>query len=160
MEQLITKISSYNLFNYLLTGVVFVVFSSEFTTYNLFQENLFLNVILYYFIGLVISRLGSLIIEPVLKKINFVKFAEYSQFIFASKKDPKVEILSESNNMYRTFCSVFLIIIILKIFESLEIKLLITKTISVYLLLVSLFIIFLYSYKKQTNYITKRIINL
>jgi len=159
MEQFIGKISSYNLFNYLLSGIVFVILSSKFTSYNFIQGDIVIGVFVYYFIGLVISRFGSLIIEPMLKKFSFIKFAEYSQFLNASKKDDKIEILSEANNMYRTFCSVFLIIILLKLYEIVEVKLLINHTFSAYLLLISLLVMFIYSYKKQSNYIVKRVNN-
>jgi hypothetical protein len=32
---------------------------------------------LYYFVGLAVSRFGSLIIEPLLKRFSFVRFAAY-----------------------------------------------------------------------------------
>ena len=59
----------------------------------------------YYFMGLVISRIGSLMIEPTLKKVGFLKSADYSKFVLASKTDNKLDVLSETNNMYRTLCA-------------------------------------------------------
>src|SRR6266540_3344577 len=100
MKELIDKMSSYNLFNYLLPGVLFIIILDGFTTYSFTQDNLIVGAFVSYFIGLVISRFGSLIIEPVLKKISFLRFADYAEFVFASKKDSKIDVLSESNNMY------------------------------------------------------------
>lgn len=58
------KISSYNLFNYFLPGVLFAALADTVTSYNFLQSDLVVGVFVYYFFGLVISRFGSLIIEP------------------------------------------------------------------------------------------------
>ena len=75
---------------------------------------------LYYFIGLIISRIGSLILEPFLKLIKFVRFADYEDYVMASKSDPKIDLFSEQNNMYRTLCSLFIMLILFKIFDSIK----------------------------------------
>src|SRR5215467_1053056 len=110
MKDLLDKISSYNLFNYLLPGVLFAALAETWTSYRFLQSNLVVGVFVYYFFGLVISRVGSLIIEPSLRKVSFVKFASYDDFVAASQKDPKIDVLSEVNDMYRTFCSLFVLI--------------------------------------------------
>ena len=94
MKDLLDKISSYNLFNYLLPGILFVCISKYLTDYNFIQDNDFIGAFLYYFIGMVISRFGSLFVEPILKRISFLKFADYKSFVSASKKDDKIELFS------------------------------------------------------------------
>ena len=37
-----------------------------------------------------------------------MKFAPYKDFVRACDRDPKLELLSEQNNMYRTLCALFL----------------------------------------------------
>lgn len=160
MKELMDKLSSYNIFNYLLPGIVFVVLLEKVTHFSFIQKDIVLGVFVYYFIGLIISRLGSLIIEPILKKIKFIEFAPYSEFVSASKIDSKLEILSESNNMYRTFCSLFLLLILLKLFEWIENKLPIISDYNEYILVVALFVLFIFSFKKQTNYVRKRVLKL
>ena len=157
MKDIIEKLSSYNLFNYFFPGVVFVVLANVITHYSFIQQDIVLGIFLYYFIGLVISRFGSLVIEPFLKRISFLKFADYKDFVAASKKDEKVELFSEINNTYRTLCACFTLLILLKIFASLESKLLFLKEWAALLLVVVLLIVFLLAYKKQTGYVTKRI---
>ncbi len=152
MNELINKISSYNLFNYLLPGVIFTVFIEYSTPYKILQESMIINAFLVYFIGLVISRIGSLIVEYPLKKI--VSHEKYENFIEASKKDKKIEVLSEVNNMYRTFISLFLILIIFKLCDNFCLWL---KDYMSYILIVLLFFLFVVSYIKQTKYIKKRI---
>ena len=156
MKEFLDKISSYNLFNYFLPGVIFVIILDNFTVYSFTQNNLVIDAFVYYFIGLVISRFGSLIVEPLLQKISFLNFADYREFITASKKDPKIDLLSESNNMYRTFSSMLILLIMLKLYELIELNFQMLKNWNPYLLVGLLLILFLYSYKKQTEYITKR----
>lgn len=101
INSIIQKISSYNIFNYLLPGVVYVAFLEAMSSYSFYQENIVIGLFLYYFLGMVISRVGSLIIEPLLQKSKITKFAPYSNYVKASKNDNKIELLSEVNNSYR-----------------------------------------------------------
>lgn len=157
MKELLDKISSYNLFNYLFPGVLFCIIISKWTELELVQDDLINGVFLYYFVGLVISRCGSLIIEPVLKKIKFVVFAEYQDFVKASKDDSKLEILSESNNMYRTLIALFVIILITKSYLTISVRFDWDMQVHWIVLLIGLLSMFLFSYRKQTSYISKRI---
>ena len=54
------------------------------------------------------SRIGSLLLEPFLRRVHFITFASYDKFVRACKADPKLEVLSATNNMYRTFCALLL----------------------------------------------------
>lgn len=157
MNELLNKISSYNLFNYLLPGVIFAVLATEITRYSLVQRDILTGAFLYYFIGLVVSRFGSLIVEPLLKRLSFVKFADYKDFVAASKQDEKLEVLSEVNNTYRTLCSVFSLLLILKLYVKIEERVAFLKEWDSMILLVLLLMMFLFSYRKQSTYITKRI---
>jgi len=115
------------------------------------------NYLIFYFIGLSISRFGSLIIEPILKKIRFLKFAPYKDFVSASKKDPQIEIFSEANNTYRTLTSMMILLILFKTYAELELVFPTLEAFRIWILIILLFIMFLFSYKKQTDYISKRI---
>jgi len=157
MNDFLDKISSYNLFNYLFPGVVFCLIVDKYFSYTLIQDDIVVGVFLYYFVGLIISRIGSIIIEPILKKIGFVKFAEYKDFISASKNDPKIEVLSEINNMYRTIISLFISIGFVAIFETLKTKWPFIDTFSIEIIITVIIIMFLMAYKKQTDYVCKRV---
>ncbi len=157
MKELLDKLSSYNIFNYLLPGVLFSVLASKMTELELIQKDIVVGVFIYYFVGLIISRFGSLIIEPLLKKIKFLKFADYKDFVQASAKDGKIEILSEANNMYRTFIATFLLLGLMKLYFLLAAKWYFLTDWSDWILVILIIGMFLFSYRKQTNYITKRI---
>ncbi len=157
MKDILSKISSYNLFNYLLPGIIFAVLAERITVYKIIQSDIIVGLFLYYFLGLVISRIGSLIIEPAMKKVSFVKFASYKDYVSVSAKDPTLETLSEVNNMYRTLCALFLMLLATKAFESITMCVNMSGKISAYILFVVLLVLFALSYRKQTKYITKRI---
>ncbi|MDD4331976.1 MAG: hypothetical protein PHU28_06615 [Methanosarcinaceae archaeon] len=155
MKNIMEKISSYNLYNYLFPGVIFVVISDKMTSYSFLQDNIVIGAFVYYFIGLVVSRFGSLVVEPALKKINFLEYSKYGEYISASKEDKKIELFSEVNNMYRTISSLFVLLIILKIYEWIENFYPTLKDYNFFILTLLLLVVFLLSYRKQTSYITK-----
>lgn len=157
MSEIISKISSYNIFNYLFPGVVFVIFIKETTNYNLIQENDLLGAFLYYFIGMIISRFGSIIVAPIIIKFKFLEYRDYKDFISASKKDAKIELLLEGNNTYRTLISTMLLLLLFKIYIYLSIKFQFDNSIEVIVLIILLLLLFLFSYRKQTNFLVKRI---
>ena len=157
MKDLLNKLSTYNIFNNLLPGVVFVVFSELFLQHSFIQKDLVVGAFLYYFLGVVISRVGSLVIEPLLKKISFLKFANYRDFVVASKADSKLEVLSEVNNMYRTFVALFFILLSVRIYERVESIWPSLKLASPFIAVLAITLLFLISYRKQSAYITKRV---
>lgn len=157
MNELLNKISSYHLFNYLLPGCLFAIAGSALTNRHLGQDNIALGFFLYYFYGLVISRIGSLLVEPLLKRLGFLRFADYLQFVEACKNDPKIETLSESNNMYRTICSLLLVLVALGGYNKLVQRFPQFVRYESGFLLALLLIMFLFSYRKQSAYITKRV---
>ncbi len=159
MEKVIDKISTYNLLNYLLPGVLFVVLAKSFLFIDLTQGDIVLDVFVYYFVGLVVSRFGSLLIETLLKKIKFLKFAKHEDFIAVSKNDPKLEVLSQENNVYRTFISMFVLLLLSKLYFHIRIIYPHLQNWDFYVLISLLLIMFLYSYRKQTMYIFNRIKN-
>lgn len=157
MKEILSKLSSYNLFNYLLPGIIFVVLASEITDYSFIQEDIVIGAFLYYFIGLVISRFGSLVIEPLLKWVSVVQCENYKNFVEASKKDEKIELLSEVNNTYRTLSSLFVVLLLLKLYEKIERICSGLHDWRGLILMLLLLVMFLLSYRKQTSYIRKRI---
>jgi hypothetical protein len=159
IKELIAKVSSYNIFNYILPGILFVIFCKYGLSLDLIVENNFLGAFLYYFIGMVVSRFGSVFIEPLLKKIKFLKFEDYGNYVKASKQDVKVELLSEVNNTYRTIVAMFSLLGLMKIYKHLNASCWhIPHEWSYPILLMCLLLLFLFSYRKQTKYINKRVV--
>lgn len=112
---------------------------------------------MFYFIGVTVSRIGSVIIEPLFKLIKLIKFKPYSEFVMAADNDSKLEILSETNNMYRSFVSLMFSIGIIEAYKLLIEKLEISEIVNGLIIILILLVLYSLSYRKQTNYISKRI---
>lgn len=162
------KISSYNIFNNLLPGIAFCYILDKTTRFTIANGSLLENLFIYYFVGMIISRIGSLIIEPLLTKVKikaigpFIKKSDYKDYIAASKAEPFIEVLNETNNLYRTTISIGFSLLIAKLYDWKIHDILINKISNDWLVVVAflvLMIVFVVSYKKQTNYINKRIKN-
>jgi hypothetical protein len=59
--EVIEKITSYNLFTNLLPGAVFVYVADRYYSTGFISDDLLVNVFVFYFFGLLIGRLGSLL---------------------------------------------------------------------------------------------------
>lgn len=157
MKDLLDKLGSYNIFNYLLPGVLFAAFTDAITSLAVLQKDIVVGVFVYYFLGSVVSRVGSLLVEPVLKRIGFVKFAPYEEFVRASKADPKLEVLSEANNMYRTLVAVMLLVGTVWLYDVAAASAPILRTLAPLVCILAIACLYLASYRKQTSYIAKRV---
>jgi hypothetical protein len=133
------KMPFYNLLNMMLTGVIFTVcycllfIDDVVKLYNQisFNNSVLNNTIIgfcafaiFYQIGLIINRLGSIIIEPVLFKIIKVK-PDHAMFTLLSEKFSIMKILSREYALSRTQSALFLLVsLIAFFFTSWEIALL------------------------------------
>jgi hypothetical protein len=157
MNELLTRLSSYNIFNYLLPGAVFAALSGPLAGVTLVQSDILMAAFYYYFVGLVISRFGSLVIEPILRRASFVKLAPYKDFVRAAASDPKIEVLSEVNNTYRTLMALFLLLLLLRGLRWVEDRVVELRSWNGVGIVVLLVVLFLFSYQKQTGYVRERV---
>lgn len=159
MIEIIKVLTNYNIFNYLFPGVVFVFLLKWITKYDLSQTDIVIGAFCYYFVGIVISRIGSLVIEPVLIRMRFIPKRDYARYVKASKNDIKVELLSEVNNMYRTMLSLFVCLAIVKGYEIVADVFSFRPEITPVLIGCILIALFLFSFRKQNGYLEKRIVS-
>ncbi|CAI1260354.1 hypothetical protein AB4870_004618 [Yersinia enterocolitica] len=165
MESLFEKISAYNIFNNIIPGAVFCYFFNLFFSVNLGGDGTAYNLCLFYFWGVFVSRIGSLLIEMLAIKIKFVKYAPYGDYLMASRNDPDLKMFLEVNNMLRTFSAVFLCLLVVFLLSFLvqhfDIKWFLIEGFSIAGSSASffLFLIMMFAYRKQTSYIVKRINN-
>jgi len=177
MEQvsklLFDKVSSYNILNNIFPGIVFCFLLKQLTSFNLSNESWLENLFMYYLFGMILSRVGSLIIEPILKKwkINnrkakkrefFLKYALYSNYKEASKADPLIVTLSETNNTYRTLLATLICIVFCKLYEIIFYSLLSNNfpwiiDVGNWVVIVLVILLFLFAFQKQTDYIRKSV---
>ena len=157
MKAILERLSAYSIFSYLLTGLLFVSMGERLTSFSLIQRSWIVGIVLYYFIGLVISRVGLLIVKPVLERIGFVKEPPYEDYMEASKSDSRIDILSAQNNLFRTLCAMVMMLIGLKIGEKVVGVLPWGADVYDFIMLAGLFVLFLLSYRKQAQGVVRRV---
>ncbi len=157
MEKFLEKLSSYNILNNLFPGAVYCFLMRVMCSVNFTSDNIISDILIFYFVGMIISRVGSVVIEPIYKKIKIVSFAEYPKYIEAEKKDAKIVVLSETNNTYRTMVALCIVVLLsmlaIFIFNLLDWN----KRAIVYITIGLLAILFSLSYRKQTKYVKSRV---
>jgi hypothetical protein len=157
MNDLLAKLSSYNLFNNLLPGALYGAACSYFSLFTLDPANVIGLLVAYYFFGLVIGRVGSVIIEPALKAAKWVKFAPYKDYVHAAKDDERIGVLVETNNTYRALLSTAICLAITLGVAWIR-PLFPANTAFDYIsLLVGITVLFFFAYRKQTDYIRSRV---
>lgn len=155
MEDLLKRISEYQLFNFLLSGTVLAFLITKTTPIHILNDNILIAIFIYYCLGLVISRVGSLVIEPLFKKLHIVSYVPYDKYLKASKQDPKIDVLSQENNMYRTLVGMFLVYAFVYVICWLWPNVLEQKWLPLVVASIGI-VLFSLSYRKQTKYITTR----
>jgi len=157
MKDFLTQLTSYNLLNHLFPGAIFCILGDKFTGLPLVQENLVSAFFFYYFVGLVLSRIGSLVVEPIVKSRTVTQNSNYPKFVAAVTKDPKIDLLVEINTLYRTLIAFPFVLALLKIYTTWSSIEPWVQTLGPYLLGLLLSVIFFFSYKKQSKYISDRV---
>lgn len=159
MKELLDKLSSYNIFNYLFPGILAAVFVSKATSFRLLSDNVFAAPFLYYLYGLVVSRIGSLVLEPLLKRLGLVRFVPYAAYAAATRVDPMIETLSEQNNTYRTLASLIACVTVAMLVDR---GLTHFPGLTAFAACLGVFLLFagmILSYRKQTKYVAARVAN-
>lgn len=156
-ERFFDKLSSYNIFNNLLPGVLFAVLISEITSYKVLQSEILTGVFVYYFFGVIVSRVGSIVIKPILEKLRIVTLQPYEEYVRVSKVDPKLELLLEVSNMYRTLCALLFLVAVVFMYDFSAQHFHFLNVVAPYICIFSLLILFIFSYKKQNAYVVGRI---
>lgn len=160
LKLVIDKLSQYNFLTNILPGTVLCIILKYLVGYDLIPDDYYQAGIVFYFVGMVNSRVGSLVIEPILKAISWVKFAPYSEFLRAEKEDAKLTILSQENNVFRSYISLMFISILCYIYKNCSLDLRLSLNNESLVLIVILFVLFLFAYKKQTSFVRKRVENI
>lgn len=161
---ILEKLSQYNLLTNIFPGTVLCIILTYLIGYDmLFLDDWFLQGIVFYFVGMVNNRFGSLVVESLLKKCGFLKFVPYEDFMRAEKADPKIETLSTENNVFRSYISLGVLTIFALIFKAIENNCAWVQNCcsqcKTAIILLLLLVLFCCSYRKQTSYVYRRVNN-
>ena len=157
LSALIGRISNYNLLNNLIPGAILCVLLKYLVGYDFIVDGTIEILVVFYFVGMVNGRIGSIVVEPFLKWIKLVTFRDHKQFVEAEQKDKKIVYLSETNNMYRSMISVSFTALFAKLYHVCVDLQCDWGNISEWVVLVAMLVLFACAYRKQTDYIVSRI---
>lgn len=153
LKTLSDKLSSYSLFNFIFPGLLFLGLIKYVGKKDIiFDENIWWFLLAAYSCGMVISRIGSLIVEELFKKLGWIKKYDVQKYSESLKHNAMTGILLEICNTYRTLCAMWFVLFVLTMFADLDIcrcKLLFMEAIFT--------ILFAFSFVKQYNYFTENI---
>lgn len=147
------KISNYNILNNLIPGAILCVVFKYLVGYDFMSVGTIELIVIFYFAGMVNSRIGSLILEPILKKVKWVTFRDHHSFVEAEQKDKKINSLVEVNNIYRSMISVAFTALLVKLYYGGVEQQWNFGNVTEWILLVALLLLFAFAYRKQTKYI-------
>lgn len=157
MESLLKKLDEYDIMVNLLPGSFFGLLIEFLLHIEIPEKNIFEKAIIYYFVGLIINRIGSIMVRPILKRIKFIEETPYSEYIKAEKCDEKVRILSNVNNYFRTLFTSCLLLPVIWILHKLILHWSWFSLNWKGCLIVFLIILFSMAYRKQTDYVRLRV---
>lgn len=164
IKTLLEKASNYDFLNNIIPGCIFCCVYEKMSGHVVFGNSFVSSLVLVYFAGILISRVGSLLVEPFCK-FNFwkigsiVKYAPYKDYIKAETADQQMSLLVARNNMYRTFVAMSGMLLSYRLAaRASNISCLAwTHHYKFELILLSVFVLFVVSYRKQTSYVRKRV---
>lgn len=155
MNELIKKITAYDLLSNLIPGVVTAFFYDRLLLDDaLFAQNIVFVLVACYAFGVVGSRVGSLILEPAMKKLGFIRRGAYSRFVRAQRRDDKLDMLVTVSNMYRAFAGSALLSLLAFACSAVPRE---YRSVLVVTALALLFVLFIAAWRKQERYVAKRI---
>lgn len=153
MNELIEKISAYDLLNSLIPGGALVYFMGLLGYFDISNVNIFFLCIFAYILGVVGSRVGSIILEPV--AIRFKKIHhDYGAYTSAQRSDEKLATLTAISNMYRSLAGSLVVLVLLFLGSFVPVMYRCELLIAYGILC---FVLFLASWIKQERYIAERI---
>ena len=157
MSNFVEKLGSYQIMTNLLPGIFFGIVLKLLLGITLPIQNIGEEIMVYYFMGIIINRISSLIVKPILKRYKFVHEVPYSDYAKAAKIDSKIDVLSEANNYFRALLTSSLLLIVIQAIRLSIWKIEWISSNWKWISMIFLSILFLFSYKKQTKFICKRV---
>lgn len=145
------KISRYEIMNNLIPGFVLFVILKHLGFQQLENDEIWIQVIVCYILGLINSRFSSLVVEGLSRWLKFVKWRDYAKYNETKTKRPFVATLQESANMYRSFASLFFLSLLAFLYKLICESCSWLQSNGNWIVLILLFLLYLFSYRKQVN---------
>lgn len=157
MEAILTKliglIDNFYLATYIIAGSALCI-GLDLVGSSIFSDNVWINIGICYFSGMVASRISSLIIEPLCKKCRLIIWEPYEKYLSAENKDNAGKLISMSkvSGSYCTMTSICLILFIVELVEFFSNLNMLKTFVYNELIILGSFFLFLFSYRKQNHH--------
>ena len=116
INSFLARLTKYEWLNRLLPGVFFVVLSKELKCPMLSPENWVESLGVYILWGELASRVGALVVEPLLRLARVVRFAEYPDYQDYQKANKEYcDMLLTNANFARTLCALGLLLLAMRL---------------------------------------------
>ena len=117
LKSLSEKLSAYQLFNFIYPGAVFLgILSYKGVPLGMLKE-IWCFLLSSYFLGMTISRFGSIVIESICLKFGWIEKYDIKRYADNIAKNSFTAILLELTNIYRTICSMGILLFLCTIFK-------------------------------------------
>lgn len=149
VNSLFNRLSSYQILAILLPGASLLGYMKFYLSIEIkVDENVWWFLLSSYVTGVILSRIGSVVIEGIMKKFSYIKKYDVQRYLIKRKDDDLVETLLSFANLYRSFSAVFLVLPIISILCGYNPF----KYYLIYFLYIMLLILFINSFYKQYKY--------
>ena len=117
LKSLSEKLSAYQLFNFIYPGAVFLgILSYKGVQLGMLKE-IWWFLLASYFLVMTISRFGSIVIESICLKFGWIEKYDIKRYADNIAENSFTAILLELTNIYRTICSMGILLFLCTIFK-------------------------------------------
>lgn len=115
ISRFLSHLSKYEWLNDIIPGTSFVILSRLLSLPIIPTQNWFERFIVFFVVGAVLSRIGALVVEPIIKGLGLVRFAPYDQYLdYRSANEADASMLVSILNFYRTMTAHWISLLVLK----------------------------------------------
>lgn len=115
LKMIAEKLSTYRFFNFIIPGAVLIGFVKFHHIMEIPSVSIWWFLLLCYFCGIVLSRIGSVVIEEPMKCMGLISSYSVNTYITKQKDNALICTMLELANSYRTISAMVLVILCMTI---------------------------------------------
>lgn len=154
IKLIIDRVSSYQFFNFVYPGLLLSGVFDIYDVVDVFSLNIWYVLLISYSLGMLASRIGSIVIENIFVCCKWMERFDYDEFNKAEKSNSKVSLHLEISNMFRTISATSLLILIARVANCIY-DFGFSMPWGIVLIVLAIFILFCFSFTKQYEYLKK-----
>lgn len=158
LKEFVAKLTRYDWFTVFVPGLFAVVAFEKLGIGEFLSVGLLKALIYIFMVGIVSSRIGASIVEPIARIKRFGLSYKYEDYLEFRNKDSKgAEMLIGNSNFYRGMVGAFLLVLFTLLLSYLKHRLGLSSKAYATIVLSALLFLFADSYRRQLVFINKRI---